>query len=137
MGELPDGQVGRMEQHRCLDRSSEVRCDTNVVVVRVRTQHGKDLSIPDHAYDIGDIVRGIDHHAFGVVANHPDVVVDVEGLSVQGERAGGDGVVDAGHQNFTTDRSTSPWCILVKAASMSPSPIVSDTNPPKSNRPCW
>ena len=53
-----------------------------------------------------------------VVADHPDVVVDLEGLAVQGERAGGDGVVDAcGHddslQKVTTERRTSPPFIVV------------------------
>ena len=40
--------------------------------------------------------------------------------AVEGERAAGDGVVDAGgHEKTTTERSTSPWCIFSNAASTS------------------
>ena len=50
-----------------------------------------------------------------VVADDPDVVVDLVRLAVEGERAGGDRVVDTGgHENTTTERRTQPSCILVE-----------------------
>ena len=39
------------------------------------------------------------------------------------------------HQRTTTERRTSPRCIFANAASTSPSPIVSETKPSRSNRP--
>ena len=41
----------------------------------------------DDREDAVDVVRGVDDHALLVVAHHPDVVVDVEGLAVEAERA--------------------------------------------------
>ena len=80
------------------------------------------------------VVGCVDDDALLVVTDHPDVVVDVERLPVEGERPTGDGVIDPRHRT-TTDRSTSPACILSKAASTSPSPISSLTNASRSSRP--
>ena len=51
--------------------------------------------------------------------------------------ANGNGVVDAGGHRITTERRTSPECILSKAASTSPMPISSVTKASRSSRPCW
>ena len=91
----------------------------------------------DDREDGVDVVRRVDDDALVVVTDHPDVVVDVEGLAVEGERAAGDGVVDTDAHRITTERSTSPECILSKAASTSPSAISSVTNASRSSRPCW
>ncbi len=81
------------------------------------------LRPPTTVEDGVDRVRGVDHHALVVVPDHPDVVVDVEGLAVEAERPADDGVVDprvvARHQRMTTERSTSPSCIRSNAASTS------------------
>src|SRR5690606_28145425 len=95
-------------------------------------------AVADHRADRVDVVRGVDDDALGVVADHPDVVVDLVGLPVEGEGAGDDRVVDAGgRHSTTTERSTSPWCIFSNAASTSPMPISSVTNESRSRRPCW
>ena len=44
--------------------------------------------------------------------------------------------VSGGQSRTTTERSTSPSCILAKAASTSPMPIFSVTKAPRSKRPC-
>ena len=80
---------------------------------------------PTTAEDRVHVVRRVDHHALAVVADHPDVVVDVEGLPVEAERARGDarGRSRAGPaiRSTTTERSTSPWCIRSNASSTSSS----------------
>ena len=51
-------------------------------------------ALPDDGQDVVDRVRRVDHHALVVVADHPDVVVDVVRLAVEAEGAAGDGVVE-------------------------------------------
>ena len=80
---------------------------------------------PPTAIDDGTcVVRGVEHHDLGVVADEPDVVVDFPTATVEFERAVGDDACDraAVHFSTTTERSTSPACILWKASSMSPMP---------------
>ena len=60
--------------------------------------------------------------ALVVVADHPDVVVDVEGLAVEGERAAGrrrGRPAGPPSEDRRTERSTSPPCIRSNAASTS------------------
>ena len=127
-------------------RSRSCRRHPDVVVVGVGAHDRLDPPLPDDREDRLDVVGGVDDHALRVVADHPHVVVDVEGLAVEGEGAAGDGVVDAARRaggaqcsrhRITTERSTSPWCIFSNAASTSSSPISSDTNASRSSRPCW
>ena len=72
-----------------------------------------------------------------VVADHPDVVVDVEGLAVEGEGARDDGVVDARPSEHHHGAKDVARVHLSKAASTSPSPISSLTKASRSSRPCW
>ncbi len=109
-----------------------------MVVVGVGQHDRDDATVGDEPGDRVEVVGGVDDQALGLVTEDPDVVVDVVGLPVQAERAGGLDVVDTdhAHQRTTTERRTSPRCILSKAASTSPMPIVSVTNASRSNRPC-
>ena len=106
-------------------RSRSCRRDPHVVVVGVGAHDRLHPAVPHHVHDRLDVVRRVDDHALVVVADHPHVVVDVEGLAVEGEGPAGDGVVDPpgragrGSHRITTERSTSPWCIFSKAASTS------------------
>jgi hypothetical protein len=69
--------------------------DPYVIVVGVGADDGPDGPVADHGHDRVDVVRRVDHHALGVVADHPDVVVDVVRLTVEAERARDNTVVDA------------------------------------------
>jgi hypothetical protein len=68
-----------------------------MVVVGVGAQDGGEPTRCDGGQDRVGVVRGVDDHAFGVVAEHPDVVVDVPGTAVEGERAGRDEMVQGEH----------------------------------------
>jgi len=80
------------------------------------------------------VVRRVDHDHLLAVADHPDVVVHLEVLPVEGEHPGGDDPVDPddpfgpgrrgrpGHRT-TTERSTSPRRIRPKASSTPSSPL--------------
>ncbi len=59
------------------------RGDAHVVVVGVRAEDRLDAPVADHREDAVDVVRGVDDHALLVVADDPDVVVDLEGLAVE------------------------------------------------------
>ena len=109
----------------------------DVVVVGVRAHDRLHRPAGHDLEDRVDVVRGVNHEALLVVADHPDVVVDVVGLPVEAERPRDDGVVDAGAHRTTTERSTPPECIVSKAASTSPRPISSLTKASRSSRPCW
>ena len=99
----------------------------DVVVVPVGADHGDDAAVPHRGQDRLGVVRGVDHQHLVVVADQPDVVVDLPLAAVQRERPRGDDLLDPGrHQSTTTERRTSPRCIFSNAASTSPRPIVSD-----------
>ena len=124
--------------------------DRDVVVVRVRQQDVGEAAVTDELEDRAGVVRGVDDDALGVVADHPDVVLDLPRAAVEAEGALGRRVVDAdatlrgrhpvarrvGAHSSTTDRRTSPACILSNAASMSARPIRSETKASRSKRPC-
>jgi hypothetical protein len=84
-----------------------------VNVVGVGAHDGLDGAGTDCGCDGVGVVGGVDDEYLAVVADDLDVVVDVEAAAVDGERAGGDHVVDGWcHQKTTTERRTSPECIL-------------------------
>ena len=70
-------------------RSRRAGATRHVVVVGVGAHDRLDRAVADHGQDVVDRVRGVDDHALVVVADHPDVVVDVEGLPVEAEGAAG------------------------------------------------
>ena len=104
MGELPQRPVVGVQQDRRDDALPQRRGDPHVVVVGVRADDRLDPAVPDDRHDALDVVGRVDDHALHVVADHPDVVVDVMSLPVQGERALRDPVVDArpGAHRITT-----------------------------------
>src|SRR5690606_40342358 len=87
----------------------------DVVVVRVRAHDRDEGPVPDRLEDRGGLVPGVQDDALAVVADDPDVVVDLPRATVELEGAGGDDLVDARGHRITTERRTSPACILVKA----------------------
>ena len=138
MRHSPQHVVSRVQQHRCVQRLAEFGCDRDVVVVAVRAHHRHHIATADGHHDRARVVRGVENHDLGVVTDDPDVVVDFPTATVEFERAVGDDAPDraAVHFNTTTERSTSPACILWNASSMSPSPMRSDTNFSNGSLPC-
>ena len=91
----------------------------------------------DRVDDRRRVVRGVDDEHLVVVAQQPDVVLDLEVLAVEGEDPVRTDELDARrHHSTTTERSTSPRSILWNASSTSSSAIVSDTKLSRSKRPC-
>src|SRR4051794_6893342 len=91
----------------------------------------------DRHHDRAGVVGRVEHDDLGVVADDPDVVVDFPTAAVEFESAVRDDATDrAAVHSTTTERSTSPACILWNASSMSSSPMRSDTNFSSGNRPC-
>ena len=78
---------------------------------------------------------------FGVVADHPEVVVDLVGLAVEGERAGRVGVVDpdgAEPPSEDHDRAQHVTGVHLLERGLSTSiPISPVTKASRSSRPCW
>ena len=71
-----------------------------------------------------------------VVADEPDVVVDFPTAAVEFEGAVGDDPLNlSAVHSITTERSTSPACILWNASSMSSRPMRSETNFSSGSRP--
>ena len=137
MRHSPQHVVGGMQQHRRVERLAEFRCDGDVVVVAVRADHRDDVAARDRLDDGLGVVRGVEHDDVGVVADQPDVVVDFPAAAVEFERAVGDHALDgAAVHRITTERRTSPACILWKASSMPSSPMRSETNFSSGSRPC-
>ena len=66
-----------------------------MVVVAVGADDRDDPAVADAVDDRVGLVRGVDDEHLGVVADEPDVVVDLEVLAVDGEDAVGDDAVDA------------------------------------------
>jgi len=108
-----------------------------MVIVRV-SAHDADHAAASYSAEDGlRVMGGIDDEDLLVITDEPDVVVDLEVLTVEAEDSAGDDSFDAGAHgaNTTTLRSTSPWCILSNAASTSPTPIFSLTNSSSGSRP--
>src|SRR6478735_197127 len=134
----PQHVVSPVQQHGGVQRLAELGRDRHMVVVAVRAHHRHHMA---SAYSVDDgtcVVRGVEHHDLGVVADEPDVVVDFPTATVEFEHPVGDDACDRAAVHFitTTERSTSPACILWKASSMSPSPMRSETNFSNGSLPC-
>jgi hypothetical protein len=129
--------VGGVEQDRRVECLAEFGCDGDVIVVPVRADHRDHVAARDGIDDRLRGVCGIEYHDVGVVADDPDVVVDIPTAAVEFEGAAGDDALDrVRHQRITTERSTSPACILWKASSIPSSPMRSVTNFSSGSRPC-
>ncbi len=116
---------------------AELGRDGDVVVVPVCAHHRLHMPPTDRGLDGLGVVGGVKDHHLGVVADDPDVVVDFPTAAVEFEHPVGDYALDrAAVHSTTTERSTSPACILWKASSMSPSPMRSETNFSSGNLPC-
>ena len=75
-----------MQQDGGAGRVGDLTGGVDVVVVAVRTDHGDHAPATDGVQDRAGLVRGVDHDDLGVVADQPDVVVDVEVLAVEARR---------------------------------------------------
>src|ERR1035437_2588063 len=137
---VPQDPIGRMELERSTRHVHDPADRADVIIVPVGEQDSDDLA-PGHCrQDRRSVVGRVDDDALVVVADEPNVVVDVPGATVKAEGARGDGLVYADSRRgrahrTTTERRTSPVRIFSNADSMSPRPMVSDTNAPRSKRP--
>src|SRR5215212_7744329 len=100
--------------------------------------HGSHVSPCDRVDDLCRSVRSVDDDDLVGVPDNPDVVVDIPGAPVEAERARRDNAVDAksAAHSTTTDRRTSPLCMVWKASSISSSLIRSETKRSSGSRPC-
>ena len=133
----PELVVVAVDPDRRVDGGGEVDGRVHVVVVPVGADDGDDAAAGDGLGDRPVVVGGVDDDDLVVVADEPDVVVDVEALAVEGELPARDDALDPGAHRTTTERRTSPWCIFSNARSTSPMPMVSVTKPSRSSSPRW
>jgi hypothetical protein len=134
---LPQHLVVRMQENGRVESLAELRRHGDVVVVRMRAEHRDDGAITDGVDDRLRSVRGIDDEHLRVVADEPDVVVDVPAAAVETELPRRDDAVDAQAHSTTTERSTSPRCMVSNAASTWSNLMRSLTNFSSGRRPCW
>ncbi len=132
----PEHLVGGMQQNRSVERLAELRRDRHVVVVTVRAHHRHHIAAAHRVDDRARVVGGVDHDDVAIATDQPDVVVDFPTATVEFEGAVRDHAVDAGRHSTTTERRTSPACILWNAVSISPIPMRSDTNFSNGSLPC-
>ncbi|GAA4965203.1 hypothetical protein GCM10023334_085850 [Nonomuraea thailandensis] len=85
MGQAPQRQVGSVQQDRRAGPLGKLRGVSDVVVVGVGGQDGEHVAACYEVDDGLDVMRGIEDHAFGVVSEHPHVVVHVERLPAEAE----------------------------------------------------
>ena len=136
------GVVG-VQQDRRIDGLGQGHGHVDVVVVAVGADDGAHPAVADSGGDGFVVMGGVDHHHLLVVADEPDVVVDLEVAAIEREDATGDDAIDPGrHQraafwsSTTTERSTSPRSMRWKAYSTSSRAMVSVTDRSRSSRPC-
>src|SRR6478735_8655153 len=134
----PQHVVSPVQQHGGVQRLAELGRDRHMVVVAVRAHHRHHMA---SAYSVDDgtcVVRGVEHHDLGVVADEPDVVVDFPTAAVEFEGPVGDNALNgpAVHLRTTTERSTSPACMRWNPASISSKPMRSETNFSSGSLPC-
>jgi hypothetical protein len=92
--DVPEHPVGRVEPDRRPGGLAEVDRGGDVVVVPVGEHDRRHRPPADRLDDRLGAVRGVDHEHLAVVADQPDVVVDVEVLPVEAEDPADDGLVD-------------------------------------------
>jgi hypothetical protein len=93
--DVPEHLVGRVEPDRRTTRGPRQRvCRVDVVVVAVRAQDRGDLPVADGCENRRRVVRGIDDEHLVVVADQPDVVLDLEVFTVDREDPGRRHVLD-------------------------------------------
>ncbi len=108
----------------------------DVIVVGVGAENSDDRPPGDHLDDWCEVVRRIDDETVSIASDNPNVIDDGPGLAVEREVPCGGCVVDPKWaQSSTTERRTSPRCILVNASSTSPSDISSLMKLSSGNRP--
>jgi len=76
---LPKHLVVGVQPDRATKAVGELAGHGHVVVVGMGAQDGQQATSTDQLGDRPGRMRSVDEYAFGVVAEHPDVVVDVPG----------------------------------------------------------
>lgn len=83
---VPEHPVVPVQVDRSVDQAAECAHRGDMVVVAVGEQDGLDGPAGDGGRDGTGVVGRVDHDAFLIVADDPDVVVDVPGAAVERER---------------------------------------------------
>ena len=142
---LPQHGVGGVQQHRRVEVRAELRGDGDVIVVAVGAHHRHHVPTADRVLDGLCVVGRVDDDHLGVIPDQPDVVVHLPAAAVECEgpvgHHAGDAVPTLGvHRGIcvhhtTTERSTSPECILWNASSTPSRGMRSETNFSSGRRP--
>ena len=90
----PQHIVGGVQQHRGVQRLTQLGRDRHMVVVAVRADHGHHVAAADRHHDGPGVVGGVEDNDLGVVADDPDIVVDFPTAAVEFEGAMGDDSLD-------------------------------------------
>src|SRR3954469_23542728 len=133
---LPQHLVVGVQQNRRAEPLRELRRHGDVVVVRMCAQHRDNLAITDRINDRLRGVRGVNDEHLTIVTDEPDVVVDVPAATVQTELPRRDDTLDPQAHSTTTERNTSPRCMVSNASSTWSSLMRSLTNLSSGRRSC-
>ena len=119
-----------MQQHRAVQPLTKIRGLGYMIVVAVSADDRGHVAAGDGVDDRLRLVCGVDDLDVAVVTVQSDGVVDFPGAAVERESSLGDDALDAQRctHRTTTDRSTSPACMVWKASSTSSILIRSVTN---------
>ena len=138
--DVPQHEVGGVQQDRRVDRVLQRDRGVDVIVVAVGQRDRGDVTAVDRVDDRLRVVGGIDDDDLPLVADEPDVVGDLPLAAVESEDARRVDEFDRGVLmkliSTTTLRSTSPRSIRWNASSTSPRPMVSVTKSSSGRRPC-
>jgi hypothetical protein len=117
VGHLPQHIVARVKQHRAVQPFAEFWANGHMIVVAVSADDRGHVAAGDGVDDRLSLMCGVDDHHVAVIADEPDVVVDLPRATVQFEGSFGDDTLDAQTHSTTTERSTSPRCMVSNASS--------------------
>ena len=89
MGLIPQHLVARVAEDGSIEFLGELGSDRDVIVVSMRTNDALDLAITDCVDDWLGVVGCVDDIAFGIIAENPNVVINVPFTTVEGEYTAG------------------------------------------------
>src|SRR5688572_11186270 len=123
---FPEDLVRGVQVDRCAHGFGDVAGGADVVVVGAGEQDRFDVPAGHGGDGRRGVVRGVDDHAFIVVAHDPDIVIHIPGAPVQGKRARGDQVLDPdAHTDATAVSAAAAW--VPAADSISTTELISTT----------
>ncbi len=132
---VPEHPVGGMQGDRRPRRAvGQVSRHVDVVVVAMGAGDQHDPAVPDGLEDRLGVVGGVDDQHLGVVADQPDVVLDLEIRSVQGKDAVGAHPLDTKRGPLAP--APSRW-LTARRPSAGPRPAPCGERPPRPGPGRW